>query len=552
MIVFLIFANMKLKWILLTLVLFVLTACTADHEAMRQRLKYLSDCNRADTVFTGRWLPTVDSLVVYFDRHGSANDRMMAHYVQGRVYHDMGEAPQALECYQKAAEQADTTSSDCDLYTLYAVYGQMANIFHSQYLPDDEMQALIAAERIAWKDKDTLTALNTYELRIRPFFLKSDTDSILLIARDAYSQFQKHHSISKSITSLPILINICIAQNKVKEAFKWISIYEHESDHFDDNGNIIPGREVYYYDKGKYELAQGRLDSATVLFQRALRAGFKEAGYRGLLSVYEKKNYPDSIAKYAKLFAAANDSSYLHVNQNTVHQISAMYNYSRQQQMAEAEKQKAQEWKYRTFMLISAILAIAFCFATYRARKLETIKKLMQTKEELTSLLEQKDADIHRVEQEKRGRNARWQRTLNEETRRLQLQIESLKVQLTERTKANTDTEALEAIIKEFQSKYQTYHNGYEIPTSQEWEKLRFAFKGLYGNAYDLISSKGVLKDDQILVCILVMLNFSESTIAVMLQTDSKKIDRKERQINKKLFDEESASTLKVNLQAFI
>jgi hypothetical protein len=338
----------------------------------------------------------------------------------------------------------------------------------------------------------------------------------------------------------------------VKEAFKWISIYEHESDHFDDNGNIIPGREVYYYDKGKYELAQGRLDSATVLFQRALRAGFKEAGYRGLLSVYEKKNYPDSIAKYAKLFAAANDSSYLHVNQNTVHQISAMYNYSRQQQMAEAEKQKAQEWKYRTFMLISAILAIAFCFATYRARKLETIKKLMQTKEELTSLLEQKDADIHRVEQEKRGRNARWQRTLNEETRRLQLQIESLKVQLMERTKANTDTEALEAIIKEFQSKYQTYHNGYEIPTSQEWEKLRFAFKGLYGNAYDLISSKGILKDDQILICILVMLNFSESTIAVMLQTDSKKIDRKKRQINKKLFDEESASTLKVNLQAYI
>jgi hypothetical protein len=48
------------------------------------------------------------------------------------------------------------------------------------------------------------------------------------------------------------------------------------------------------------------------------------------------------------------------------------------------------------------------------------------------------------------------------------------------------------------------------------------------------------------------MLNFSESTIAVMLQTDSKKIDRKKRQINKKLFDEERASTLKTNLQAYI
>lgn len=92
---------MKGKWILLTLTLFALMACTADHEAMRQRLKYVSDCNRADTVFTERWLPTVDSLVSYFDRHGSANDRMMAHYVQGRVYHDMGEAPSPWSATRK-------------------------------------------------------------------------------------------------------------------------------------------------------------------------------------------------------------------------------------------------------------------------------------------------------------------------------------------------------------------------------------------------------------------------------------------------------------------
>ena len=140
------------------LLMLVLSACTADHEAMRQRLQYVSDCNRADTVFSEAWLPTVDSLVIYFDHHGSANDRMMAHYVQGRVYRDLGEAPQALECYQHAAEVADTTSNDCDLYTLYAVNGQMANLFHAQFLPGDEMQVLQMAEHIAWKINPTATA----------------------------------------------------------------------------------------------------------------------------------------------------------------------------------------------------------------------------------------------------------------------------------------------------------------------------------------------------------------------------------------------------------
>ena len=130
------------------LTLSVLASCT-DKEAMRQRLDYVSQCNRADTVFTEAWLPTVDSLVRYFDRHGNANERMMAHYLKGRVHHDMGEPPIALECYQQATEMADTTQKDCDLHTLAAIYGQMANLFEAQFLPDDEMNAIKMAEHFS-------------------------------------------------------------------------------------------------------------------------------------------------------------------------------------------------------------------------------------------------------------------------------------------------------------------------------------------------------------------------------------------------------------------
>ncbi|MBQ3361618.1 MAG: hypothetical protein IJG46_05745, partial [Prevotella sp.] len=199
---------MKSKWILLILVLFAMTACTADHEAMRQRLKYVSDCNRADTVFTERWLPTVDSLVAYFDRHGSANDRMMAHYVQGRVYHDMGEAPQALECYQKAAEQADTTSNDCDFYTLTAIYGQMANLFHSQYLPNDEMQALQMTEKFARKDGNTISAIKAYELRLRPYYLNGEKDSMLFIMKNARNYYLQAGDTADAATAIYAAISI--------------------------------------------------------------------------------------------------------------------------------------------------------------------------------------------------------------------------------------------------------------------------------------------------------------------------------------------------------
>ncbi|MBR6445419.1 MAG: hypothetical protein IKS94_03170 [Prevotella sp.] len=139
----------------LFLLIALLTGCTWGKK-MRQRMEYVAEFNLIDSAFTKEWQPTVDSLVAYYRTYGTANERVTAYYLKGRVHHDIGEAPQALDAYQRATEQADTTSDDCDLHTLYAVYGQMAELFHAQFLPDDEMKALQMAERIAWKNRDTL------------------------------------------------------------------------------------------------------------------------------------------------------------------------------------------------------------------------------------------------------------------------------------------------------------------------------------------------------------------------------------------------------------
>lgn len=45
--------------------------------------------------------------VAYYDRHGTPNERMRAHYLLGCSYRDMGEAPKALACYHDAADCAD-------------------------------------------------------------------------------------------------------------------------------------------------------------------------------------------------------------------------------------------------------------------------------------------------------------------------------------------------------------------------------------------------------------------------------------------------------------
>ena len=63
----------------------------------RWQLLRLMAQNKCDTVFSGDSLQK--KLVKYYDRYGTPNERMTAHYILGRAYSDMGDAPRALPCF---------------------------------------------------------------------------------------------------------------------------------------------------------------------------------------------------------------------------------------------------------------------------------------------------------------------------------------------------------------------------------------------------------------------------------------------------------------------
>ena len=127
---------------------------------MRAGLDSLNQRNRNyETLSIAEVQPYVD----FFTRYGTANDRVLAHYLLGRAYHDGGEAPKALEQYQKAAECADTSSADCDYHTMTAIYGQIADLFHLEFLPNDELRALQQVEQYAKLDKDTFSSIMAYK-----------------------------------------------------------------------------------------------------------------------------------------------------------------------------------------------------------------------------------------------------------------------------------------------------------------------------------------------------------------------------------------------------
>jgi len=135
-------------------ILMLLTAfcgCTGgdQYSEMRQRLDALNERNRADSVLTATERDEAQTLTDYFDSHGTPNDQLLAHYLLGRCYADMHEAPMALHCYQEAISRANTTSADCNLSCLSRVNGQAAAIFYQQSLHQQQLQHLQQAERYA-------------------------------------------------------------------------------------------------------------------------------------------------------------------------------------------------------------------------------------------------------------------------------------------------------------------------------------------------------------------------------------------------------------------
>ncbi|MBQ4173502.1 MAG: hypothetical protein II597_01795 [Prevotella sp.] len=479
---------------------------------------------------------------------------MMAHYLKGRVHHDMGESPIALECYQQATEMADTTKKDCDLYTLAAIYGQMASLFHSQYLPDNEMNAIIMAEHYAWKDKDTMSAIKAYELRIRPYFLKNETDSMAFVltrVREKYLQLGEREKAAQVIFPM---ISILLDNQQLKKASYYLDIYERESRKFDSNEERVYDGE-YYYDKGRYMFAIGNIDSARFYFYKAKDRGILEAGYKGLLSVYKKLNKSDSIAKYAELFANANDSSYLHVNQQQIEQVMANFNYSHQRRIAEKKRQEASNLKmgiicmfFIAFMTVSVLL---IAFYRFKVKRLQEINDLKRTKENLEMLLMEKDISTEGIKKEVlrlNNKNSNLHKTYKEEIKCLQTQIDTLQQKLHETVQTTDLNPDFEIIISNFKDRFQTYHKDDLPPTVGEWKLFEDAFVHNHTTFFQFITLPHGMKTEHIRVCMMVVLDISESMMAFAMETNGKRIDRLKRQANKKLFREDNASTLKNRL----
>ena len=373
-------------------------SCRPLHYSERRaQLDSLQRANQADAVFRNDSLQRI--LADYFDAHGTANDRMLAHYLLGRAYYDMGETPLALHHYHEAIENADTTDKDCDFMQLGRIHGQTAWLLLDQGSPSDALYELRDAVHYAKSSGDTLMCIACIEETGSVYGYLGLKDSAVTYRQIASSMYEKAGYEAKSAIALGPIIDILIEQGKLSDARLAMNRYETQSRIFNSHGDIEEGREMYYNAKGLYYLAIHQVDSAGLYFSKLKRTATYidqlKCACSGLSRVFELKGNKDSALYYCQLANAYNDSSSNLKMTEGYQQAQARYRYNRHLQIARQAQLESMKQKGRigilssiivSFLLISVLIGILL----YR-RQAEIKKREESLVKEYKNVIQERD-----------------------------------------------------------------------------------------------------------------------------------------------------------------
>ena len=504
-------------------------------QKMRYDLLRHKAMNKAYISFTSDSI--MKEIVDYYDRHGSANERMLANYVLGCVYRDMHEVPLALEYYNKAAEQADTTAADCDYGTLYRVYSQMGFLFSKQYLSYQLLDAFDKAEKYAYLAKDTLNAIINYQNKGDAYDYLGKKDSVVAINLRSANMFKRIGDNYNAAIALGCNYSYYIEKQDSVNAKKAFEAYF--STGYEGNSNYGDAKAFLLCEKGRYYMFVSRLDSAFSCLNQSLKLSKsysnKAAATKVLAQYYARVNKPVLAMKYALKSSEYNDSDLLAVRESQLQQIQAMYNYGRNQEIARKAELKAERITMLVYVLIAGGVVIFLLLTHLYLKQLkkkkekilvtkhlydDSLLKLRQKQEELELLRTVNDRKIADVIKEK-----------EQTIKKLEDDLKDIRDKYSNSSLSDVDILLKESSIYK-RIKYLELHPK-ETMRENDWIELEETIEQLIPSFIPLLKNR--LNVIAYRICLLVKLEISTSSIAILLGLSSSAISKYRKVMLEKL-----------------
>lgn len=504
---------------------------------MRYQLVYAKGMNKGYVDFTTDSL--MKEIVDYYDNHGTCQQQMLAHYLLGCVYRDLGDSPASLSCYNDAVEKVDTTSSDCDYKLLTRVYEQQGALFLSQSMPQNALSAYQKAEKYAWIAKDTLSAVLSYEHLGNIYEYMGNMNKVIEVYENASRRYHQYGYPVQAARALGGAIQALILTKQYAKAKKYMDVFEAESGYFQkDSCYSYINYSHYYYLKGLYCL-ESHSDSAKYWFTKCQE--FAKTNNNKSFSAYAwylyyiKHQQMDSVAKYSEQAFAYNDSANLDMERDLMQKMQAIYDYDRWKNVAHNEEIKAT--RANLTLLVSILVSVSviiigiLTFLVYRKkRKLE-----LQEKEEQENLIRQQ---IYDTKQELELLRTVNDRKIADVIKEKEQTINKLKEDLKDiRDKySNSSLSDVDILLKESsiykRIKYLELHPK-ETMRENDWIELEETIEQLIPSFIPLLKNR--LNVIAYRICLLVKLEISTSSIAILLGLSSSAISKNRKVMLEKL-----------------
>ena len=413
----------------------------------------------------------------------------------------------------------------------------MGFLFSKQYLPYQLLDAFDKAEKYAYLAKDTLNAIINYQNKGDAYDYLGKKDSVVAINLRSANMFKRIGDNYNAAIALGCNYSYYIEKQDSVNAKKAFEAYF--STGYEGNSNYGDAKAFVLCEKGTYYMFVSRLDSAFSCLNQSLKLSKsysnKAAATKVLAQYYARVNKPVLAMKYALKSSEYNDSDLLAVRESQLQQIQAMYNYGRNQEIARKAELKAERITMLVYVLIAGGVVIFLLLTHLYLKQLkkkkekilvtkhlydDSLLKLRQKQEELELLRTVNDRKIADVIKEK-------EQTIN----KLEDDLKDIRDKYSNSSLSDVDILLKESSIYK-RIKYLELHPK-EIMRENDWIELEETIEQLIPSFIPLLKNR--LNVMAYRICLLVKLEISTSSIAILLGLSSSAISKYRKVMLEKL-----------------
>lgn len=522
----------------------------AEPEATQMRYNLLCIKAQDKAYITHTSDSLIQQVVRYYRKHKNQKHLPEALYFAGRVYRDLGDAPQALEYFQRAISHS---TEDTDYKLISNVYSQIGMIFLYQDIYDKAPEMFREAYRYSVLAKDSIGIV--YGLRDigRSFSTLDQADSAIYYYLKADEQAIKIKDLQLRGIINSELSGYYTELGRYEEAYKAMQIARL----YNKRLNIYPlySTIAYYYEH------TNQLDSAIYYFSLLLHTNDysnKKEAYRGLYSIAKQRGETNKALSCLEHHLAYTDSLQSMNQEETIRKINALYNY--QLSRKENRKLKLQTFQERKLKVIFGIgfvfsIVLFIAYREYHKRKEQAQKiqrqKLERIKKEQYKLslaqIEKNQKDIEALELALREAEVMHDQLLQDYLNAQKKLIEKNSEQIEAKQKVQDQAEVKlkqSDIYRKFHSVQKEGEEEKEEEkkiriSSSDWQELKKEIDEAYNQFSQRLQELYPVTDIELKVCLLLKIGLSPLQIAIITIRSKQAISSIRKRLYKKLFNDD-------------